>query len=296
MLVNKIKRSFIFLGVVLISSFIRAQDLQPLPMKRQAQLEVVPPLTIVNQQVDLAAYQVELPQTFTGVQPSVIVDQGLSLSDFFRKLRSSITGAVRDSIKVLHVGDSHIKGGFFTEKVQNELTQIFPSLAYKDFGINGATAHSFYRDDRVSQIKQANPDLLILSFGTNESHSRRYNPSMHQKELDKLLEAIRVVLPHTPILLTTPPGSFDRVRRRVYTNNPRTAKASSLIKSVAVQHHLAYWDMYSIVGGKEHACQNWKDAKLIRPDHVHYLPEGYELQANLFCEALIKAYNEYITL
>lgn len=296
MLVNRIIRISMCLTLSLISLVAQAQDVLPLPMAKQAELTVQAPLNAIFEEVNLANYQVKLPETFTGVQPSVIVDQNLSLTNFFRKLRSSATGLVRDSVKVLHVGDSHIKGGFFTEKVQDDLITIFPSLSYQDFGVNGATALSFYRENRVDQIKQANPDLLILSFGTNESHSRRYNAAMHQKELNRLLEAIRVVLPDTPILLTTPPGSFDRVRRRVYRNNPRTAKASSLIRTVALEHHLAYWDMYSIVGGKEHACNNWKDAKLIRPDHVHYLPEGYELQANLFCEALIKAYNEYITL
>ena len=53
--------------------------------------------------------------------------------------------------------------------------------------------------------------------------------------------------------------------------------------------------MYNIVGGSLRACKNWIDAGLMRPDHVHYLPEGYTLQGELLYEAIIKAYNEYVS-
>ncbi|KAA5434629.1 lipase, partial [Bacteroides cellulosilyticus] len=54
------------------------------------------------------------------------------------------------------------------------------------------------------------------------------------------------------------------------------------------------WDMYEAVGGRQRACLNWQAAKLMRPDHVHYLPEGYVLQGELFYQALLKAYNDYV--
>jgi hypothetical protein len=53
--------------------------------------------------------------------------------------------------------------------------------------------------------------------------------------------------------------------------------------------------MYNVVGGSLRACKNWQEARLMRPDHVHYLPEGYILQGNLLYEAIIKAYNDYVS-
>ena len=80
-------------------------------------------------------------------------------------------------------------------------------------------------------------------------------------------------------LLTTPPGSYEsfrqRRRRRTYAVNPRTATAVETIRRYAGDHRLLVWDMYDVVGGKKRACKNWTEAKLMRPDHVHYLPEGY---------------------
>ena len=52
--------------------------------------------------------------------------------------------------------------------------------------------------------------------------------------------------------------------------------------------------MYNILGGTRRACLNWQEAGLMRPDHVHYMPDGYVLQGELLYQALIKAYNDYV--
>ncbi len=68
------------------------------------------------------------------------------------------------------------------------------------------------------------PELLILSFGTNESHNRRYNVNLHYNQMDELVKLLRDSLPDVPILLTTPPGSYEsfrqRRRKRTYAINP----------------------------------------------------------------------------
>ena len=117
--------------------------------------------------------------------------------------------------------------------------------------------------------------------------------------MDELVKLLRDSLPDVPILLTTPPGSYEsfrqRKRKRTYAINPRTATAAETIRRYAKDHRLLVWDMYDVVGGKHRACTNWTAAKLMRPDHVHYLPEGYILQGNLLYQALIKAYNDYVS-
>ena len=117
--------------------------------------------------------------------------------------------------------------------------------------------------------------------------------------MDELIKLLRDSLPEVPILLTTPPGSYEsfrqRRRKRTYSINPRTATAAETIRRYAKDHHLLVWDMYDVVGGRERACLNWMEAQLMRPDHVHYLPEGYVLQGNLLYQALIQAYNDYVT-
>ncbi len=135
--------------------------------------------------------------------------------------------------------------------------------------------------------------MIILSFGTNEAHSRRYLAPVHEMQIDRLLSMLKKACPETVFLLTTPPGAYVG-RRRSRVINPRTVTVSRIIREYARKHGMAVWDMYTVVGGKTDACKNWTRNHLLRADGIHFTPEGYRLQGNLLHQALIKAYNEYV--
>ena len=220
------------------------------------------------------------------------------LNPFWEKLRLLHAGFSTDTIRIVHIGDSHIRGRILPRTTGTLLTETFGAISYTDMGINGAFCITFTRPDRISDIAALHPDLVILSFGTNESHNRRYNTLLHYRQMDELVRMLRDSLPNVPLLMTTPPGSYDSFRksrrRRTYSINPRTAIAVETMRRFADDNGLAVWDMYEAVGGRQRACLNWQEAKLMRPDHVHYLPEGYVLQGELFYQALLKAYNDYV--
>ena len=221
------------------------------------------------------------------------------LAPVFEHLRQVRAGLSEDTVRIVHIGDSHVRGHIYPQTTGTRLTETFGAVSYIDKGVNGATCLTFTHPDRIAEIAALKPELLILSFGTNESHNRRYNINVHYNQMDELVKLLHDSLPNVPILLTTPPGSYEsfrqRRRRRTYAINPRTATAAETIRRYAKDHRLLVWDMYDVVGGKRRACTNWTDAKLMRPDHVHYLPEGYILQGNLLYQALIKAYNDYVS-
>ena len=56
---------------------------------------------------------------------------------------------------------------------------------------------------------------------------------IHYRQMEELLELLRDSLPDVPILMTTPPGSYEsfrqRRRRRTYAINPRTVTAVNTI-------------------------------------------------------------------
>ena len=221
------------------------------------------------------------------------------LSPVLEHLRLVKGGILEDTVRILHIGDSHIRGHIYPQTTGQRLAETFGAVSYTDMGVNGATCLTFTHPNRIAAIAALKPELLILSFGTNESHNKRYNSNLHYHQMDELISLIRDSLPDVPILLTTPPGSYEsfrqKRRRRTYAVNPRTVTAVNMIQKYARDHHLVVWDMYNVVGGNRHACKNWQEAGLMRPDHVHYMPEGYILQGNLLYEALIKAYNDYVT-
>lgn len=246
----------------------------------------------------VAVLHVVCPAGFKQLGENVLTDSLGILKPFWEKLRLLRLGSVADTVRVVHIGDSHIRGHIFPRTAGEVLQSAFGALSYTDMGINGAFCFTFTRPDRIERVAALKPDLLILSFGTNESHNRRYNAMLHRRQMDDLVRLLRDRLPGVPMLMTTPPGSYDsfrqRRRRRTFTINPRTAIAVQAIREYADENGLAVWDMYNILGGTRRACLNWTEAGLMRPDHVHYMPEGYELQGRLFGEALLKAYNDYV--
>lgn len=145
----------------------------------------------------------------------------------------------------------------------------------------------------IKEIASLHPDLIIVSFGTNEAHSRRYLAQAHKMQIGRLLGMLKAACPEAAFLLTTPPGAYVG-RRRARTINPRTVTAARIIKEYAQENKMAVWDMYNIVGGKTDACRNWTKHHMLRADGIHFTPDGYRLQGNLLHQALIKAYNEYV--
>lgn len=277
-----------------------AQDPLPVCPSENGPMPRVKPMREIGALHDtVQLLRVSLPAAFKECAGNGIVDTLGILSPVLEHLRLVRGGVLEDTVRILHIGDSHVRGHIYPQTAGQRLNETFGAVSYTDMGVNGATCLTFTHSGRIAAIAALKPELLILSFGTNESHNKRYNAHVHYHQIDELVSLIRDRLPDVPILLTTPPGSYEsfrqKRRRRTYAVNPRTAVAANTIRRYAGDHHLAVWDLYNAVGGSRSACKNWQEAGLMRPDHVHYVPDGYVLQGNLLYEALIKSYNDYVT-
>ncbi|MCF0208382.1 MAG: hypothetical protein HUK07_02940, partial [Bacteroidaceae bacterium] len=219
--------------------------------------------------------------------------------------------------RVLHIGDSHIRGNFLPGNVRKAMVVTFgseamkddpigynkpsiatetgkPGLVFSSIGINGATTRNFMKPQQLQAIKAQRPDLLILSFGTNESYGNEYNAERHAEKLQQFVAALRENCGDSvAILLTTPPGCFKKTANKdIKIENKFNAPAAETIANFALDNNLALWNLYEIAGGIN-ACTNWKNAKLMQPDGVHFNTKGYELQGRLLGQAISKAaFNE----
>lgn len=292
-------KGLLLLGLVPLSAGLMAQDAVPLQASQDRRLPLCDSLLTVSVPVDTVPLpSIHLPLAFKGCAPNELTDSLDVLAPFWEKLRLARAGVPGDTVRIVHVGDSHVRGHFFPNATGNLLGLTFGRLSYTDMGINGAYCATFCRDDRIAAIAALHPDLIILSFGTNESHNRSYDRVTHYHQMEELVQMLHAKLPEVPIIMTTPPGSFESVRqknrRRTYTANQRTARVSGNICRFAGAHRIPVWNLYEIGGGAR-ACLNWQEARLMRPDHIHFLAQGYQLQGELFYEALLKAYNRSIT-
>ena len=279
-------------------SGITAQDRIPACPPLGKTLKKIKPLREMTWANDTISAQISFPSAFRETGRNEIIDSIALLSPVFEHLRQVRAGLSEDTVRIVHIGDSHVRGHIYPQTTGARLTETFGAVSYIDKGVNGATCLTFTHPDRIAEIAALKPELLILSFGTNESHNRRYNINVHYNQMDELVKLLRDSLPNVPILLRLRRARMKVSAKKAKTHlsiNPRTVTAAETIRRYAKNNRLLVWDMYDVVGGKRRACTNWTEAKLMRPDHVHYLPEGYILQGNLLYQAIIKAYNDYVS-
>lgn len=204
----------------------------------------------------------------------------------------------------MHIGDSHVKGNVLPRTVESTLRSYFPRLEFSYYGINGAWAKRFCEADMVRQVADFHPDLVIVSFGTNEAHGSTLDTRTHHDTMQQLVRSISERCPGVCFIFTTPPGSYisqrtarpanGRSRRTRWGStkvpNANTANVARSIVDFCRNRRLAVWDIFEIAGGATSACSNWQNAGLMNTDFVHYISAGYTLQGKLLAEAIYRAY------
>ncbi|MBQ0030728.1 MAG: GDSL-type esterase/lipase family protein [Paludibacteraceae bacterium] len=286
---------------------------------------VVPPITAPVQNVGNS-----MPNGFRNTQNNHIV-RAEKLDSFFSLIREK-----KRPVRIVHIGDSHVRGHVFSVVTRRRLEAAWgkeavkpqdidykttaiaqesgkAGLVYHAFGVNGALTQHFLTKERLDKVAELKPDLVIVSFGTNEAHVNNYDAQAHCLAIIKLTDSIMARCPETSILLTTPPGAFmshkepytKKVKRKgkmvnktfynvSYKVNSNTPKAVLTIKNVADSYALPLWNLYEICGGQTSACNNWTGAGLMKDDHIHFKHEGYIVQGNLLAESILKAFNRYM--
>jgi lysophospholipase L1-like esterase len=197
-------------------------------------------------------------------------------------------------IKVLHIGDSHVKSGFFSEVIMQKLNDYYGQKYNGRLFFNCQTVCKIgtkYTDyDQLNelnaQLKNDLPDLVIISLGTNDAFSESSETDFYQK-VDHLINKIKAVSPNSQILITTPPDGlkFDK-RRGIYTALPEVEHVTKVLIKYADDHNIAYWDLHQVMGGTN-SMSSWYQKKLAMPDHVHFNAKGYGILAQSFFEAFI---------
>ncbi len=154
----------------------------------------------------------------------------------------------------------------------------------------------------ASLIATLEPQLIIISLGTNESVSATITRIELYNQIDRLITSIKRENPHALLLLTTPAENKLRKRGKkqkngrrsyYYTENQHLVTVIETIKDYAAENNIALWDWYSIAGGKG-SCERWIKEKCMARDHIHYKQQGYIIQGSLLYQSIAKAYEQYI--
>ncbi len=169
--------------------------------------------------------------------------------------------------------------------LENELSGV----VYHSIGVNGGKFSDFARARFFArELADLNPDLIILSFGTNEAQGK-YNHRYVYQQIETLVNQLQRYAPNAYFLFTTPADSYLKGRGF----NPYLPQASETIRQFVHDKHFALWDLYKLSGGEKSAAY-WKSSGLMASDSVHYSKTGYAVQGKLFYQSIIRAYNDFV--
>lgn len=170
-------------------------------------------------------------------------------------------------------------------------------VLYHAVGLNGAQFVHYKRIDQFGdRIRSLNPQLIILSLGTNEAFRESITEAELMREIESMVGPIRKQNPQAAILMTTPAECQYRVPVNgavKYVPNPNMRIIRNAIVKYALSHNYPYWDLYRISGG-DGSSENWVNSKMLARDRVHFEVAGYRVQGNLFYQALMYGYNAYV--
>lgn len=164
-----------------------------------------------------------------------------------------------------------------------------PGILYHSIGINGAHFSDYNSSPLFyDQLAILNPDLVILSLGTNEGANIKITEDETIAAVSTMVQSIRAKNPGVSILIATPADDYFRKK---YKNPYLETVQRSLVNS-AVAEKTACWDLYTIAGGYG-SCIEWRKAAMLQHDGVHFNKQGYALQGFLLYKALIDSYLRY---
>lgn len=209
---------------------------------------------------------------------------GLSAPDIIYDFNTDIDlVACVDSLELhTHADGKFSKGPVYGFSLENGRDGVL----YHAMGVNSACyLHWGKQEEIVRQSAALDPDLILLSMGSNEASGANFNDDVFYREIDRFVTPLRETNPAASILLTAPAQAFRKGRP-----NPNFANVSRVLKKYAQDKGVAFIDVYTATGG-EGSAQHWAEHNLMGRDKIHYTTEGYRIQGLLIYNAL---YNGYI--
>lgn len=163
-------------------------------------------------------------------------------------------------------------------------------VTWETLGINGARASMILDWDGAlwtEQMKERDPALVILAYGTNESVSPSWTVEKYRETLFKAVTRVKETVPNAAVLLVGPP---DCGRLRPF---PHLEQIIEIQKYVAGKTGIAFWDWRQHMGGVG-SDQVWVRAGLQEPDYIHLTFGGYRQLGQTLASELELEYRQYL--
>ena len=165
-----------------------------------------------------------------------------------------------------------------------------PGITYSAIGINGASLKSWLSCAHFErQLQKLEPDWLVIFLGVNDGNSLNFSQELFYSNYAAFIERIKKYCPNTVFTFIVP-NDFYLLRRRP---NPAMEKEEQSIKELVNRYGESMFSIYSLMGGFG-SSTIWVHKGLMAYDKVHMTAAGYNFCADVFFNAFIKSYSNYL--
>ncbi len=169
-------------------------------------------------------------------------------------------------------------------------------VVYDALGINGARMNVFLtweEDHFAEQIRHADPALVILAYGTNESGDEKMSAESLERQMVDALGRVARAVPRASCLLLGPPDRAVQSEEGWVTSSKLLSVISSE-KRVAEAAGCAFYSQFDAMGG-EGSIAEWaaEDPPRAQKDRVHLTRDGYAQMGSGFGADLLRSYAAY---
>lgn len=185
-------------------------------------------------------------------------------------------------VKIVKTGDKPTHFSIYGVSM-NQLKS--KGIDYLSFGVSG-NQYQFYAELNAlqkAQVKDLNPELIIISLGSNDAYRKGIDSTEYQQQMNDFLTSLHQVVPNATFILTFPPDTKY--------NNERPDSENIVLNSIRATSEkmkIAAWDFHTLMGGFN-SNPAWQKLDLANKDGLHLTDEGYQIEGALFNLALAKA-------
>jgi len=160
-------------------------------------------------------------------------------------------------------------------------------------GGSGLIFTSMNRSTQQSMFNHLSPGLILLQYGGNVVPYM--NPGYYRKAFKRQLQFFKEVCPATPVIVIGPSDMSIRENGHFITY-PGLEAIRDALKGAALESGFGFWGLYSAMGGyNSMASFVHADPALATTDYVHFTSLGINLVSEMFYNALMVEYNDFLT-
>lgn len=209
---------------------------------------------IINFAADLVSFQIRFLMKRILLSIATTIAAGISCQAF----------------NVYMTGDSHVTSNIYPDIVGDIIFEADPLTNFSFYGKVGARFDTFNSSpELMNRIYEAQPDILIVHLGTNDSYTKNFDHDRLKKNIQTFYDNVESRYPECRIVLVTP--FYNRLKDKSVNDNAGVC-ADVMLEFAEENPHVYVVDnngdygMYFLDGG----------STMIRSDGVHLTVAGYE--------------------